>query len=177
MTRINIVIGDSDKIQWHHHVRKYRLSYKKTCKLNRMKNESIVMFESAISDCFGVKDSEYFFWYHFRYFHLEVIYFWRHMSLRCNAESSLWKILIVCFLFQSEKEKNDIEKKMTSYRYQRMIWVSAGFLVYLLSMAAKFQKKRLHMILTKKVIRTWRKFLNLCSDGLSINKYNVKKYR
>ena len=99
------------------------------------------------------------------------------LSLRCNAESSLWKILIVCFLFQSEKEKNDIEKKMTSYRYQRMIWVSAGFLVYLLSMAAKFQKKRLHMILTKKVIRTWRKFLNLCSDGLPINKYNVKKYR
>ena len=152
MTRINIVIGDSDKIQWHHHVRKYRLSYKKTCRLNRMKNESIMIFESAISDCFGVKDFlEYFFWYHFRYFHLEVIYFWRHCHYDVMKESSLWKILIVCSLFQSEKEKNDIEKKMTSYRYQRMIWVSAGFLVYLLSMAAKFQKKRLHMILTKKL--------------------------
>ena len=66
-----------------------------------------------------IKDLEYFFWYHFRYFHLEVIYFWRHCHYDVMKESSLWKILIVCSLFQSEKEKNDIEKKMTSY--QRMI--------------------------------------------------------
>ena len=127
MTRINIVIGDSDKIQWHHHVRKYRLSYKKTCKLNRMKNvnqESIMMFESAISDCFGVKDSEYFFWYHFRYFHLEVIYFWRHCHYDVMRSHHYGRYWLFVFFFNRKKKKMTSRKKWHHirgwYEYQRV---------------------------------------------------------